>query len=151
MKYEKRDSVESALLAGRIKRSSKIFLHNAFIALLCVIWLIPIVWLVCTSFSAYPGMNTSTFFPKEWSAIHYTKLLTPDTVNWSDQLMAIFGWTNPEQAAVYTRTASRAKMAAMGVGMLQPGTEEEEVILRPHINSRSRRTAPSRSLPVASL
>lgn len=81
MKYEKRDSVESALLAGRIKRSSKIFLHNAFIALLCVIWLIPIVWLVCTSFSAYPGMNTSTFFPKEWSAIHYTKLLTPDTVN----------------------------------------------------------------------
>jgi integrase len=42
------------------------------------------------------------------------------------QLMAIFGWTNPEQAAVYTRTASRAKMAAMGVGMLEPGAEDEE-------------------------
>lgn len=41
------------------------------------------------------------------------------------QLMAIFGWTNPEQAAVYTRTASRAKMAAMGVGMLEPGAEDE--------------------------
>jgi len=39
------------------------------------------------------------------------------------QLMAIFGWTNPEQAAVYTRTASRAKMAAMGVGMLIPTPE----------------------------
>ena len=36
------------------------------------------------------------------------------------QLMAIFGWTNAEQAAVYTRTANRAKMAAMGVGMLEP-------------------------------
>ena len=42
------------------------------------------------------------------------------------QLMAIFGWTNPEQAAVYTRTASRAKMAAMGVGMLMPGSSEED-------------------------
>ena len=42
------------------------------------------------------------------------------------QLMAIFGWTNPEQAAVYTRTASRAKMAAMGVGMLQPNAAEED-------------------------
>lgn len=42
------------------------------------------------------------------------------------QLMAIFGWTNPEQAAVYTRTASRAKMAAMGVGMLIPGADIEE-------------------------
>lgn len=41
------------------------------------------------------------------------------------QLMAIFGWTNPEQAAVYTRTASRAKMAAMGIGMLVPHPENE--------------------------
>ncbi len=63
------------------RKTGRIFLHNAFIALLCVIWLIPIVWLVCTSFSAYPGMNTSTFFPKSWSAVHYAKLLTPDTVN----------------------------------------------------------------------
>lgn len=42
------------------------------------------------------------------------------------QLMAIFGWTNPEQAAVYTRTASRARMAAMGVGMLEPSAEQED-------------------------
>lgn len=42
------------------------------------------------------------------------------------QLMAIFGWTNPEQAAVYTRTANRAKMAAMGVGMLQPTDDQQD-------------------------
>lgn len=41
------------------------------------------------------------------------------------QLMAIFGWTNAEQAGVYTRTASRAKLAAMGVGMIVPADEEE--------------------------
>ena len=80
-----------------MKRNMKIFLHNAFIALLCVIWIIPIVWLVCTSFSAYSGMNTSTFFPEQWSAIHYVKLLTPDTVNqfptWFWNTFVIACWT----------------------------------------------------------
>ncbi len=61
-------------------RTSSILLHNALIAVLALIWLVPIIWLVCTSFSAYSGMNTSTFFPKEWSLIHYQKLFQPDTV-----------------------------------------------------------------------
>lgn len=61
-------------------RTSSIILHNVLIGALALFWLIPIIWLVCTSFSAYSGMNTSTFFPKEWSIIHYKKLFTPDTV-----------------------------------------------------------------------
>jgi integrase len=36
------------------------------------------------------------------------------------QLMAIFGWTNPSQAAVYTRTASRAILARQATSMLVP-------------------------------
>ena len=79
------------------KRNTKIFLHNAFIALLCLIWITPIVWLVCTSFSAYSGMNTSTFFPEQWSVVHYAKLLTPDTVNqfptWFMNTFKIACWT----------------------------------------------------------
>lgn len=43
-------------------RTSSIVLHNLLIAVLAFIWLIPIIWLLCTSFSAYSGMNTSTFF-----------------------------------------------------------------------------------------
>lgn len=61
-------------LAGKV-------LHNVFIAVLCFIWLIPIVWLVCTSFSDYPGPNTSTFFPANWSLVHYVKLFNADSVN----------------------------------------------------------------------
>lgn len=60
---------------------SKVLLHNLIIAVLAVIWLIPIVWLVVTSFSAYDGMNTSTFFPKMWSAAHYLQLFKTDSVN----------------------------------------------------------------------
>ena len=88
---------ERAIRAGKARQKRRIFLHNAFIALLCVIWIIPIVWLVCTSFSAYSGMNTSTFFPEKWSAIHYVKLLTPDTVNqfptWFWNTFVIACWT----------------------------------------------------------
>ena len=61
-------------------RVSSIVLHNLLIGVLAFIWLIPIVWLVCTSFSAYSGMNTSTFFPEKWSAVNYVKLFHPDTV-----------------------------------------------------------------------
>src|SRR5699024_4298014 len=71
--------------------------HNAIIAILCVLWILPVVWLVCTSFSSYSGMNTSTFFPKEWSLIHYKLLLTPDTVNqfptWFMNTFRIACWT----------------------------------------------------------
>lgn len=61
-------------------RTSSIIIHNLLIGILAFIWLIPIVWLFCTSFSSYSGMNTSTFFPQEWSLIHYKKLFQPDTV-----------------------------------------------------------------------
>ncbi len=58
-----------------IKKALKIFVHNLFIACLAVFWLIPIVWLVATSFGSYSGINTSTFFPAEWSIQHYKDLL----------------------------------------------------------------------------
>jgi arabinogalactan oligomer/maltooligosaccharide transport system permease protein len=56
-------------------------LHNLLLLVLAVFWLIPIVWLVANSFSAYPGMNVSTFFPKEWSLVNYANILFhPDSV-----------------------------------------------------------------------
>lgn len=61
-------------------RTIFIILHNLLLAVLALIWLIPIIWLVCTSFSAYEGMNTSTFFPEQWSAVNYLKLFHPDSV-----------------------------------------------------------------------
>lgn len=62
------------------KRQIRVFTHNLLIAVLAIIWLIPIVWLVCTSFGSYAGMNTSTFFPKEWGIDNYIKLFHPDSV-----------------------------------------------------------------------
>lgn len=61
-------------------RASAIAAHNLLLAVLAVIWLVPIVWLVCMSFSAYSGMDVSSFFPSEWSAVNYIKLFHPDSV-----------------------------------------------------------------------
>lgn len=57
------------------KKTVNMILHNILLAVLAIIWLVPIVWLVVTSFSAYTGMNTSTFFPKEWGINNYKNLL----------------------------------------------------------------------------
>lgn len=65
----------------RSKKKTTYVLHNLLLAVLAFVWLVPIVWLLVTSFSAYPGMNTSTFFPQEWSLAGYRNLLfSADTV-----------------------------------------------------------------------
>lgn len=58
-----------------MKKAINLILRHVLLAFLAFIWLIPIVWLLVTSFSAYTGMNTSTFFPEEWSAVNYKNLL----------------------------------------------------------------------------
>lgn len=45
------------------KHTLEVVSHNALLGVLAVIWLIPIIWLLCTSFSAQDNMNASTFFP----------------------------------------------------------------------------------------
>lgn len=58
-----------------MKKTFKIILNNVVLAILAFIWLIPIVWLLATSFSEYTGINTSTFFPEKWSLQGYKNLL----------------------------------------------------------------------------
>ncbi len=63
-----------------MKTSIKVFLHNLLLLVLAVIWLVPILWLVVTSFSGYPGVNISHFFPESYSLRNFTKLFHSDTV-----------------------------------------------------------------------
>ena len=62
-------------------KRTKFVLRHVFIAFLAFVWLIPIIWLLCTSFSAYPGINIRTFFPEQWTFDNYKLLLfNADTV-----------------------------------------------------------------------
>jgi arabinogalactan oligomer/maltooligosaccharide transport system permease protein len=59
----------------------KVVVRHIVLALLAFFWLIPIIWLVATSLSAYKGINTAHFFPEKWSLDNYKRLfLNPDTV-----------------------------------------------------------------------
>ncbi len=57
------------------KKYIDIAFRHLLLAFLAFVWLIPIVWLLVTSFSSYTGINTSTFFPKEWSLQNYKNLI----------------------------------------------------------------------------
>lgn len=64
-----------------MKKKVGIAVQHIVLALLSVIWLIPILWLVVTSFSGYSGVDKTHFFPESWSMNNFVKLLTqPDSV-----------------------------------------------------------------------
>lgn len=64
-----------------MKKTLHFTIRHLVLLFLSVVWLVPIVWLVATSFSGYKGINTSDFFPKTWSLDNYRALLfEPDSV-----------------------------------------------------------------------
>ena len=59
----------------------KTFLHHTLLTLLAALWLLPILWLVLTSFGADEGPNITRFFPEEYTLRRYAELLRPDSVS----------------------------------------------------------------------
>jgi len=51
-------------------------LIHLFLAVLAIIWLLPIFWIILTSFRKEPGSYVSTFFPKEYTLDNYIRLFT---------------------------------------------------------------------------
>lgn len=64
-----------------MKKTFKFVTRHVVLLFLSVVWLVPIIWLVATSFSGYKGINTAHFFPETWSLNNYKSLfLEPDSV-----------------------------------------------------------------------
>lgn len=49
--------------------------RHILLAVLAIIWLVPIIWLVLCSFSANNSMSATRFFPEEYTLNQYYKLL----------------------------------------------------------------------------
>ena len=60
-------------------RVSNFFIH-VFLAMLAAVWVLPIFWIILTSFRAEPGSYVSTFFPKGYTLANYIKLFTDRNV-----------------------------------------------------------------------
>ncbi|MCL2369632.1 MAG: ABC transporter permease subunit [Firmicutes bacterium] len=57
-------------------RAIKVKTGYIILAVLCAIWLIPILWLFANSFRATPGLFSPTFFPRNWTIRNYMTLFT---------------------------------------------------------------------------
>ena len=55
-------------------------LVHILLGVLAFIWVMPIFWIILTSFRAEKGSYVSTFFPKNYTLNNYIKLLTDRTV-----------------------------------------------------------------------
>lgn len=64
-----------------MKKVVRPILRHLVLAFLSFAWLIPIGWLLATSFSTYPGINISHFFPESYTFDNYLQLFgMADTV-----------------------------------------------------------------------
>ena len=69
---------------------------HVFLAVLSVIWVLPIIWVVLISFRAENGAYTSTFLPQAYTIDNYVRLFTDtDIFNfplwfWNTLIVAIF-------------------------------------------------------------
>lgn len=80
------------------KQMFRLILRHMFLAVLSIIWLIPIVWLVATAFSDYGGIDISHFFPQGYSLKNFQLLLFgTDTVaqfpNWFKNTLVVACFT----------------------------------------------------------
>lgn len=57
-------STQKQLRQGKIRRGVGSVLRHLVLAILAAVWLVPIVWLLVTSFSSYRGINITIFFRK---------------------------------------------------------------------------------------
>ena len=72
------------------KKISNVFVH-VILAILAFIWILPIFWVILTSFRAEKGSYVSTFFPQNYTFDNYIKLFTDTSIlNFPQMFMNTF-------------------------------------------------------------
>ena len=71
---------QNTLVSAKAKRMAADTAAHALLAVMCVVWLIPFVWLVAHSFRATKGQFTKTFFPTDFTLENYTRLFSDRSV-----------------------------------------------------------------------
>lgn len=68
------------MTAARLRKIIGNVLIHVVLAILAFIWLLPIFWVVLTSFRKQPGSYVTTFFPAEYTFDNYIKLFTDTSI-----------------------------------------------------------------------
>lgn len=64
----------------KIRKKISNFLIHVVLAFLSAIWLIPVFWVILTSFRGEKGSYVTTFFPKTYTLANYEKLFTDTSI-----------------------------------------------------------------------
>ena len=74
-------AVQKQLKQGKVKKGIFSVIRHLILALLAFIWLVPIAWLLLTSFSTDKGINFTRFVPESFTMWNYVSIMTePDSV-----------------------------------------------------------------------
>ncbi len=68
------------MTAPRLRKIIGNVLIHVLLAVLAFIWVLPIFWVVLTSFRKQPGSYVTTFFPAEYTLNNYVKLFTDTSI-----------------------------------------------------------------------
>ena len=66
--------------AGKTRKIVNNIIVHVILAILAFIWVLPIFWVVLTSFRAEKGSYVTTFFPKSYTINNYVKLFTDTSI-----------------------------------------------------------------------
>ena len=66
--------------AGKARKTVVNTIVHIILAILAFIWVLPIFWVVLTSFRAETGSYVTTFFPKSYTINNYVKLFTDTSI-----------------------------------------------------------------------
>ena len=76
MSRARRKTKKSSVNGAKIRKTvGNTFVH-VFLAILAFIWVLPIFWVILTSFRAEKGSYVSTFFPKSYTIDNYPNKAT---------------------------------------------------------------------------
>lgn len=56
------------------KRFIESIWSNVVAIILCIIWMIPVIWVIAASFKSEAGLMSDSFFPKNWTLANYQSL-----------------------------------------------------------------------------
>ena len=66
--------------AGKARKTVTNVIVHVILAILAFIWVLPIFWVILTSFRGEKGSYVTTFFPKTYTLKNYVKLFTDTQV-----------------------------------------------------------------------
>ena len=71
---------QTAVKSGKIRKKVTTVVVHVILAILAFIWVLPIFWVILTSFRGEKGSFVTTFFPKTYTFDNYIKLFTDTSI-----------------------------------------------------------------------